>query len=96
MNSLTRNFNGAGIGLIQRTHNLQQGGLACATRAYYADHLAGIDVEVDAFKHFELAKRFADVSQRYDRGGSASGRFRSLFHKEDGKKIFLLRGKTAM
>ena len=44
---------GAGVGAVECADNLQQGGLAGSAGADDADHLATVDVEVDAFEHLE-------------------------------------------
>ena len=41
------------VGAVEGTDDLQQGGLSGAGRAYDADYLATVDVEVDAFEDLE-------------------------------------------
>ena len=50
------------IGAVECAHDLQQGGFARAAGADYADHLAGMNVEVDALEHFERAEGFVYVT----------------------------------
>ena len=50
------------IGIVERTHYLQQGGLASTARTHDAHHLTTFDVEVDAFQHLQLTKALGYIS----------------------------------
>ena len=51
----------AGVDLLQVVHAAQQGGLAGAGRADQAGDLAGVDLQVDAFEHVEVAEGLPHV-----------------------------------
>ena len=57
------------VGAQQSAHHLEQGGLAGTRSADDAHHFAAGDVGVDAFEHFESAKRFVDVADGEDGHG---------------------------
>ena len=69
---LTGNVHFAGVGGVECAHDLEQGGFACTAGADNADHFVGLDVEVDAFEHFECAEGLVDVAEG-DHGGVAVG-----------------------
>ena len=54
-----------GIGFVERSHNLQQGGFTSTAGTDNADHFAFPDVKVDALEHFELAEGFMYVVYVY-------------------------------
>ena len=60
---------GTCIGAVQRAHNLQQGGLACAAGTHNAHDLTGLDVQVDAAKYLQVVETLGDSSQ-LDHSGS--------------------------
>ena len=59
---LAGNFHCPGVGFVERSHDLQQGGFSCSAGSDDADYLVGLDVEVYAFEHFERAEGFVDVA----------------------------------
>ena len=57
----------AAVGLVEGSHYLQEGGLACAACADDADDFAPLYVEVDALEHLKVAEAFLDVANLYHR-----------------------------
>ena len=53
------------VGLVERTDNLEQGGLSGPRRSHDRDHLALVDMQVDAFQHLQWPKRFGNVLDVY-------------------------------
>ena len=56
---------GAAVGCIEGTHDLEKGSLTRSRGTDDADHLALADVEVNAFEHLEGAEGFGDVVKLY-------------------------------
>ncbi len=56
---------GSCVGGIEGAHDLQEGGFARSRWSYDADHLAFVDVEVNAFEHLQRAEGFGDVGELY-------------------------------
>ena len=49
------------VGPLERAHDLQQGGLSRSAGTYDAHYFVGLNVEVDALEHFELAEGFVYI-----------------------------------
>lgn len=48
-------------GTAQSAQNLQQGGFAGTARTDNGDHLSFVNMQVDAFEHFEFAETFVNI-----------------------------------
>ena len=53
------------VGFVERADDLQQGGFSRAAGAYNAHNLAWLNIEINAFKHFELPERFVYILNVY-------------------------------
>ncbi len=59
------NLNGTSVRPVKRADDLKQGGLARSRGTYNTDHLALVDMEVDAFQYLQRAEALGDIFNIY-------------------------------